>query len=77
MPDSFIDKITNARYRNNLKVRREIIKKEEEMCKKLISEHIDSINWKNIRFETLNYNNEVERIKDSEFYDEFCKRYFL
>ena len=77
MPDSFIDKITNARYRNNLKVHREIIKKEEEMCKKLISEHIDSINWKNIRFETLNYNNEVERIKDSEFYDEFCRRYFL
>lgn len=77
MPDSFIDKITNARYRNNLKVRREIIKKEEEMCKKLISEHIDSINWKNIRFETLNYNNEVERIKDSKFYDEFCRRYFL
>ena len=77
MPDSFIDKITNARYRDSLKVRREIIKKEEEMCKILISEHIDSINWKNIRFETLNYNNEVERIKDSEFYGEFCERYFL
>lgn len=77
MPDSFIDKITNARYRNSLKVRREIIKKEEEMCKILISEHIDSINWKNIRFETLSYNNEVERIKDSKFYGEFCERYFL
>lgn len=77
MPYSFIDKITNIKTKEEFKQRRETIKKEEEKCKKLISEHIERINWKNIRFETLNYNDEVERIKNSKYYSEFCRRYFL
>ena len=50
---------------------------EKKDCMDLINNHIKDIGWKNMRFETLTYNEEKDKIKDSDLKEEFCRRYFF
>lgn len=54
-----------------------ILEKEKNACDLYINEFIESINWQNMVFESHYYNDILCDIKESDFYDEFCKRYFF
>ena len=77
MPDSFIEIIESKRSKTYLKKRRDRIRYEKKECMDLINNHIKDIGWKNMRFETLTYNEEKDKIKDSDLKEEFCRRYFF
>lgn len=77
MPDSFINLMSNCSLQEDSIIRREKIEEEACSCQKRINTFLANIDWKNISFECLHYNDRLEDISTSGQYYEFKKRYFL
>lgn len=54
-----------------------ILENEAIQCQKTVNDFIKTINCDNISFETKHYNDMLNDIKDSDYYSNFCQRYFF
>lgn len=77
MPDDFINSMERDEDKKKYRERKKEINKEAEECQKIINAFLKDINWKNMKFEVLHYNDMLEDISDSCYIEEFKKRYFL
>lgn len=76
MPNKFMEKLEESN-RKNMEGKNDNLNKEAEKCQNVINSFIKSIEWTNMRFQALHYNNMLDDIKESKHYREFCKRYFF
>lgn len=76
MTDRFLSLFDNS-TKTELERRIVTIEEEKNICYQYINEFIEKINWQNMVFESHYYNDILSDIKKSDFYDEFCKRYFF
>lgn len=77
MPDAFIEEMGDNQDKEIYRERRKKIDEEAEQCKKLINDFLNQIDWKNMEFEVLHYNDMLEDISSSRYQEEFKRRYFL
>lgn len=76
MPNKFMEKLEESN-RKEMEKRNKELQKEAEKCQNYINSFIKEIGWSNMEFQTLHYNDIIDEIKSSEYYCDFCKRYFL
>lgn len=76
MPNKFMEKLEESN-RKEMEKRNKELQKEAEKCQNYINSFIKEIGWSNMEFQTLHYNDIIDEIKSSEYYSDFCKRYFL
>ena len=61
----------------DMQKRIEQLQDEANRCQEIFNAFISNIGWKNMKFQTLHYNDMLNDIKSSKHYAEFCKRYFF
>ena len=77
MTDKFIENIDNEEDKEILRSRIIVIDKEAKSAKSRIDKFLTDIDWKNITFESVYYNDILEDISFSKYCSEFKQRYFL
>ena len=77
MTDKFIENIDNEEDKEILRSRIIVIDKEAKSAKSRIDKFLADIDWKNITFESVYYNDILEDISFSKYCSEFKQRYFL
>ena len=77
MTDNFIENIDNEEEKEILRSRIIVIDKEAKSAKSRIDKFLADIDWKNITFESVYYNDILEDISFSKYCSEFKQRYFL
>lgn len=77
MPDMFINRIEKEKVAESFRTRRDWIENESKMCQQRVDEFLNQINWKNMTFKVLHYNDMLGDISSSKHLEEFKKRYFL
>lgn len=78
MTDNYLDSITDEKEKTELRERLSILKEEAKSCQKRINQFIKDINWANMTFEAVSYNDILKDIENTgEFYEKFKKRYFF
>ncbi|MBO7068894.1 MAG: hypothetical protein J6W52_09505 [Bacteroidaceae bacterium] len=77
MPDVFIEEMESAKDKEKYKKLKRIIDEEAIKCQSRIREFLIQIDWKNMAFEALHYNDMLEDISSSKYIEEFKRRYFL
>lgn len=77
MPDAFIEEMESTKDKEEYRERKRIIDEEAIKCQSRINEFLNQIDWKNMAFEVLHYNDMLEDISSSNHLEEFKRRYFL
>ena len=77
MPEHFINLLSSPSDRDKMRERVEALKEEAKRCHDMFNTLINEIDWNNMTFETLHYNDMLDEIKSNEHYRDFCKRYFF
>lgn len=77
MPDAFINHMESEDDKDKFRDRRKQIKDEAEKCQNRINTFLKQIEWNNIEFQALYYNDILDDISSSPFFEEFKKRYML
>lgn len=77
MPEHFINLLSSPSDRDKMRERVEALKEEAKRCHDMFNTLINKIDWNNMTFETLHYNDMLDEIKSNEHYRDFCKRYFF
>ena len=77
MPDSFINHIESEDDKEKYRERRKVFMKEAIKCQNRINSFLKQIGWNNMEFKSLNYNDIINEITTSPYFEEFKKRYML
>lgn len=77
MTECFINKIDDDELKESYRTRRAWIEEESKMCHQRVNDFLSKIDWNNITFECLHYNDMLEDISSSPHLEEFKSRYFL
>lgn len=76
MSDEFIC-LFDKQIQDYLYRRIETIEEESKKCESLFNDFIETINWTYMSFEAKHYNDMLDDIKDSKYYESFLLRYFF
>lgn len=77
MPERFINLLSSPSDRDKMRERVETLSEEAKRCHEMFNTLIKKIDWNNMTFETLHYNDMLDEIKSSKHYNDICKRYFF